>query len=146
MTLYNITISQLRSKPPEEKEEYINTLMYLAPVDYIPAWPVKLRDPYKARGLNEMTIGEVAFVKQKVSTLTEKVFEMIFGIPKEVLLQIGVVQFFGGLNWIKKEISDLVERESCSLAPGTSNLRAHNKLTHFCRAPREFEALYISKK
>lgn len=69
----------------------------------------------KAKPLGSLTYGEVAKLKRAISKPTfEKLleaFQMVFGVNRNEYLNAGVVDYFYALNWIRKAILEIVEKE-----------------------------------
>lgn len=108
----NITIKKLFSLPSDQFNEYVELFEMVKPIDYINTWPDELEDPFRCKGLRSLTVGEVIEIKMKLHKDVARCIEIAFGIKKERVHSLRVKSFFPALNFIKKEIKDIIESEA----------------------------------
>lgn len=111
MTIQNLTVSQLFALEHSEFERYCQIFEHARPKDHIKAWPLYLSDPWQAASFGDLTFGDVETIKHTFSKDLFGVFRIVFGIEQRDLMRVRVRDFFPALNWIKKELSELVKRE-----------------------------------
>ena len=83
---------------------YSNVFQFVKPVDTIGC--------FKAKKLTGLPFGEVTNIKNLSAAADyPKVFEIVFGITEKDLENIRMKEFFMALNWLRKELESLIERE-----------------------------------
>ena len=120
MSLQKISFKQLFQLQNDKFEEYHNVLQYLEEI------PIKGKK--KIESITDLTFGEVATIKMYLQETSYQniieIFKLIFGLEENQIHKIDVVNFYHSLNWIKKEVQNIYDREIQSLSsPPDSKLK-----------------------
>ena len=100
----NIRLYRLLLLDEAEFDRYFGVFEHIKPVDRI--------GNLKAKRLQSLTFGEVLTIK-KCASKNDYIepFLIVFGISKRKLLMTRVTDFFRAFNWIRNELTILIERE-----------------------------------
>lgn len=110
--MLNLKVIDLLQLPENEFKEYVDTFEFERPLNFINAWPHELRDPYKAKPIEERSFGEVRTIINLGSNDIVSCFEMTFGIDRAQLFKKKATDFFPAFNWLKNQVKEILERES----------------------------------
>ena len=100
----NIRLYQFLLLDETEADRYLGVFQHIKPDDRI--------GKLKAKRLHELSFGEVLTIK-KCATKDDYIepFLIVFGISERKLTRIRVTEFFRAFNWIRDELTVLIERE-----------------------------------
>lgn len=106
-SLKKILFKDLFKLEPQKFQEYHDVLKFLK--------AIPLKSKKQIESITDLTFGEVAAIKICLQDLKLKniaeIFKITFELKEKKLLEIDVVQLYHSINWIKKEIEFIYNRE-----------------------------------
>jgi hypothetical protein len=104
----NIKFKEFIQVSPELEEKYLRVFKFMKGAD-----SVKLNGrTYRSKPLIELTFNEVSLLKKKLADgQLPSIFQGTFGITPDQIMDIYVVEFFKGFNFIRDEMAGIAKME-----------------------------------